>query len=83
MADRARAKVFWSGRSQAVRLPKAFRLDSTEVRISRRGNALVLEPVEDDWDWLAEVTGGLDDDFKAAVLEEQGEQSRPALDRLK
>jgi antitoxin VapB len=29
------AKIFWSGRSQAVRLPKEFRFDSDEVRIRR------------------------------------------------
>lgn len=34
----ATAKVFWSGRSQAVRLPKAFRFDTTEVRIRKNGN---------------------------------------------
>ena len=31
------AKVFWSGRSQAVRLPKTFRFESEEVRIRRHG----------------------------------------------
>jgi antitoxin VapB len=41
-----RAKVFWSGRSQAVRLPKEFRFAGTEVRIRREGNAVILEPIE-------------------------------------
>ena len=45
LAPRQRARVFWSGRSQAVRLPKAFRFSTDEVAISRRGNAVVLEPV--------------------------------------
>ena len=36
------AKVFRSGNSQAVRLPKAFRLDADEVEIFRRGNEIVL-----------------------------------------
>ena len=45
-APRQRARVFWSGRSQAVRLPKAFRLDTKEVTIRRDGEKLVLEPVE-------------------------------------
>lgn len=40
-----RARVFWSGRSQAVRLPKAFRLSVAEVEIRREGECLVLEPV--------------------------------------
>lgn len=40
------ARVFQSGNSQAVRLPKAFRLQSDLVEIYRRGNEIVLrEPV--------------------------------------
>jgi antitoxin VapB len=38
----ARGKVFKSGKSQAVRLPKAFRVKSKEVEISRRGDEIVL-----------------------------------------
>ncbi len=38
------AKVFMSGRSQAVRLPKAFRFDTKEVTIERVGDAVVLRP---------------------------------------
>ncbi len=38
----ATAKVFKSGNSQALRLPKQFRLDSTEVEIYRRGDEIVL-----------------------------------------
>ena len=41
-----RAKVFWSGTSQAVRLPKAFRFSSNEVSIRRDGDAVVLDPLE-------------------------------------
>lgn len=37
-----KARVFRSGNSQAVRLPKAFRFDSKEVEIFRRGNEVVL-----------------------------------------
>jgi antitoxin VapB len=36
------AKVFKSGNSQAVRLPKAFRLKAREVEILRRGDEIVL-----------------------------------------
>jgi virulence-associated protein VagC len=46
-----RAKVFWSGGSQAVRLPKSMRLDSTEVLVAKRGKTLVLDPVEENDDW--------------------------------
>jgi antitoxin VapB len=38
------AKVFWSGRSQAIRLPAKYRLSCREVSIERRGSSLVLEP---------------------------------------
>ncbi len=38
------AKVFTHGGSQAVRLPKAFRFEGTEVRIRRDGDAVILEP---------------------------------------
>jgi antitoxin VapB len=39
------AKLFWSGRSQAVRLPKAFRFEGDRVRVSRMGAGILLEPV--------------------------------------
>lgn len=51
----ATAKVFTTGRSQAVRLPKAFRFDTAEVTIERQGDALVLRPkaqTQDEW-WAA------------------------------
>ena len=40
------AKLFQNGRSQAVRLPKAFRFHGTEVRISKEGEKVILEPME-------------------------------------
>src|ERR1700675_3227543 len=43
------AKVFWSGHSQAVRLPTQFRVNAREVRLRRRGKCVILEPVPDSW----------------------------------
>jgi virulence-associated protein VagC len=43
--DRVRAKLFQNGRSQAVRLPKAFRFSGSEVFIRREGDVVMLEPV--------------------------------------
>ena len=40
------AKLFKHGRSQAVRLPKEFRLPGREVRVSRVGKGVLLEPIE-------------------------------------
>ena len=51
------AKLFMSGRSQAIRLPARLRLDASEVRIERVGNALWVQPEpavnESPADWLA------------------------------
>ena len=46
------AKLFWNGRSQAVRLPKEFRFEGDEVYIRRLGTAVILEPASRDWVWL-------------------------------
>ena len=72
------AKVFWSGRSQAVRLPKEYRFDTKEVRIRRHGSGVILEPVAEDWDWLDQL-GPLDSDAVIAAQESLPEQERPAL----
>ena len=56
MAETGVAKLFMHGRSQAVRLPKEFRLPGKEVRVRRVGAALLLEPVGADLGaWLAGV----------------------------
>ena len=59
----ASAKVFTSGNSQAIRLPKEFRLDAHEVFIYRAGDSLVLTPRMTSWDGFAEGFTGLSDDF--------------------
>ena len=72
------AKVFWSGRSQAVRLPSQFRFNTDEVTIRREGEKVILQPKpasgaahdEDEWAWLDRLSGDVDPDFEAAALEE-------------
>ena len=39
------ARLFWNGRSQAVRLPKEFRFEGDRVRVARMGAGVLLEPV--------------------------------------
>ena len=41
-----RAKLFQHGGSQAVRLPKAFRFEGSEVSVRREGDAVILEPIK-------------------------------------
>jgi len=43
MGESKIAKLFMHGRSQAVRLPKEFRLPGKEVRVSRQGSRIILE----------------------------------------
>ena len=63
------AKVFRSGNSQAVRLPKQFRFEVDEVEISREGDAVVLRPSrtsDERWQNLIDALGtGFSDDFMA------------------
>lgn len=50
------AKIFTTGRSQAVRLPKAFRFNTAEVTIERQGDAVILRPkVQSKEEWWAEM----------------------------
>lgn len=49
------AKVFMSGRSQAVRLPKSCRFVGAEVYARRVGNSVVLSPKNDDWAAVVEA----------------------------
>ncbi len=58
------ARVFRSGNSQAVRLPKQFRLKATEVEIFRRGDEIVLREKSEDMTRAFELLAGLPDDVK-------------------
>lgn len=58
------AKVFTTGRSQAVRLPKAFRFTTSEVTVERQGDAVILRPKvqtkEEWWDEMDKVLAGFE-----------------------
>ncbi len=50
------AKVFTTGRSQAVRLPKEFRFNTKEVTVERQGDAVILRPkLESKEEWWANM----------------------------
>ena len=68
-------KVFWSGNSQAVRIPKEFLIDADEVEIRKRGDAIVLRPRVNSWVALIESLEKFSPDFLT------GERKQPALDR--
>lgn len=63
------ARVFMSGRSQAVRLPKEFRFDVDRVIIRREGRHVVLSPPFKDWEDYWENGTRFTDDFYEAMEE--------------
>jgi tRNA(fMet)-specific endonuclease VapC len=50
------ARLFQSGRSQAVRLPKEYRFAGTEVVVQHFGNGVLLLPMDDPWQTLEAAT---------------------------
>lgn len=70
------AKLFQNGRSQAVRLPKAFRMEGKEVKISKQGNKIILEPIVNSWDDWFEAINQFSDDFMANGREQLEAQER-------
>ena len=76
------AKLFWSGRSQAVRLPKEFRMNGDEVRIRKQGAGVILEPIASDWEWLDAIAGKFSGDFFASGRQQPDLPPQPKLDRV-
>jgi antitoxin VapB len=73
MTDIAIARLFMHGRSQAVRLPKEFRLPGDRVRVRHVGNGVLLEPIASDVDaWFSEL-----DRFADVPLFEDGRNQPP------
>ncbi len=73
MSETGTAKLFMHGRSQAVRLPKAYRMPGSQVRITKVGRKVVLEPMEFDVEaWRAEL-----DRYKQIPFMEEGREQPP------
>jgi antitoxin VapB len=73
------ARVFRSGNSQAVRLPKEFRLNSSEVDIFRRGKEIVLREREPNLERAFELIADLPDDLELPDRELDRPQKRNGL----
>lgn len=63
------AKIFQNGQSQAVRLPKEFRLEGSEVFIKKVGNVVVLIPTTNSWNSLLSSL----DKFSPDYMEERNQ----------
>jgi len=72
------ARLFRSGRSQAVRLPKDYRFQGSEVAVKHFGNGVLLLPIDDPW---ATLEAGLESFEPGFVIErhQPDEQQRQAI----
>jgi len=75
----ATARIFKSGNSQAVRLPKQFRVKAAEVEIFRRGNEIVLREKARGMARAFELLASLPDDFMAEGRQDPPPQRRKGL----
>ena len=72
-----KTRLFMSGNSQAVRIPREFQLDGDEVEIQRRGNTLIIRPKKLSWAPLMESLTKFTVDFM-----EQGRR-QPTIQKRK
>ncbi len=72
------AKIFRNGESQAVRLPKEFRMTGSVVFIKKLGNTTVLIPIDNPWDSLFKSIPKFSSDFMND-RNQPGEQSRESI----
>ena len=70
-----RAKLFASGRSQAVRLPKALRFEGDEVIAKAFGNGVLLLPLDDPWEMMREALDEFEPGFQLQ-REQPAQQTR-------
>jgi antitoxin VapB len=76
------ARVFKSGNSQAIRLPKDFQFRGSEVYIKRMGNCVVIIPKDDPWKIVEESVSKFTADIFEAGREQVTPQEREGLDEL-
>lgn len=75
----SKARIFRSGNSQAVRLPKQFRFQVAEVEIMRRGDEIVLREPKRNLGQAFAALAAMPDDFMAEGRQDQPPQKRAAL----
>ncbi len=73
------AKIFETGRSQAIRLPKRFRFSGDEVFIQKLGDVVLLIPKEKLWDTFLNGLNSFSEDFLNDGREQANFEKRDAL----
>ena len=69
-------RVFKSGNSQAVRIPREFQLDVSEVEISRVGDALIIRPKQKTLAKAFHLVTEMSDDFMMDGRDDRAPQER-------
>lgn len=77
MRAKKNTRLFMSGNSQAVRIPREFQLEGDEVEIQRRGNTLIIRPKKQTWQPLTDSLAMFTEDFMA------GGRVQPPLQKRK
>ena len=73
------AKIFETGRSQAVRLPKKFRFNVDEVIVQQLGDAVLLVPKESLWQTFLDGLDGFTDEIFENGREQGAQEERESL----
>ncbi len=68
------AKLFNNGKSQAVRLPKAYRLKGKEAFITKIGDAIILLPKKERWNTLIASLDKFSIDFMSERIQPELEK---------
>jgi antitoxin VapB len=73
------AHLFVNGRSQAVRLPKECQFTGKDVYVQKVGDAVILFPVDKQWETFLHGLNSFSDDFMSEGREQGMEQEREEL----
>ncbi|MDQ6748706.1 MAG: AbrB/MazE/SpoVT family DNA-binding domain-containing protein [Candidatus Dormibacteraeota bacterium] len=77
MGDTGLAKLFMNGRSQAVRLPREFRMAGKQVRVSRTDTGVLLEPILATEAWFEAMDALGDREFDLARSQPEAQDRQP------
>ena len=70
------ARLFENGRSQAVRLPKEYKFKGSDVYIKKFGEAVILFPVNKEWEVFLHGLNSFSEDFMAEGRNQGNDQKR-------
>jgi antitoxin VapB len=73
------SKVFTSGNSQAIRLPKEYQVEDKELFIQKMGSTIILFPKKDPWKTFENSLDEFSDDFMASSRKQPKMQKRDNL----